>query len=135
MKTLTLYTQTHTTLLTAYVAERQRERGTKTEQGAFGDGWYARYVHMAKDTAALLGLLEDVSINGHSIYGRSPKLAALARERAFSREGSLKALSLYLRSHNALILEGYSMFRMADYRCKLDMMMYGIIKKMKLTEV
>jgi len=85
---------------------------------------------------AMLALLIDIALYENPIYRRSEKLRKLA--------GDLYGTPLYTKLHKDLKqfinhnknlhLEGYMAFRMTEYREKLDMMSYSLIKKMKLSQ-
>ena len=88
------------------------------------------------DTDTLATLLERIVIFAHPVYGHSPKLADMALELRHTEmhQANMTELARYLEENNLLHLEGYATFRMADYRHKLDMMMYCLIKKLKLSD-
>jgi len=88
------------------------------------------------DTDALTHLLERIVIFKHPVYGHSRKLADMATELCGGEihQANRRRLDAYLLEHDELHLEGYAAFRMSDYRNKLDMLMYRLIKKLKLTE-
>jgi len=87
------------------------------------------------DIEAFVTLLERIVISDHPVYGNSPKLADMALELKATEihQLNMAELAAYLVTNNILHLEGYATFRMADYRHRLDVMMYCVIKKMKLT--
>ena len=95
---------------------------------------YAAYGKI--DIEALATLLERVIILAHPVYGHSPKLADMASQLHYTEihQNNVAELNRYLDENNLLHLEGYATFRMAEYRHKLDMMMYCLIKKLKLQE-
>jgi len=88
------------------------------------------------DADALACLLERIIILKHPVYGHSPKLADMALELRHTEihQANVAELTLYLEENDLLHLEGYAAFRMPEYRHKLDMMMYCLIKKLKLTD-
>ena len=81
----------------------------------------------------LAGLLMDVAEAENAVYKCSPKLRALANgmRSAAIREGEAKRMRIFLTENKALHLEGYATFRMTEYREKLDMMAYSLVKKIK----
>ena len=81
---------------------------------------------------ALAALLERIVILQHPVYGHSPKLADMALE--LRELQNIKNLENFLQENNSLHLEGYATFRMHEYRSKLDITMYCLIKKLKLTD-
>ena len=84
----------------------------------------------------LLNLLIDIALQENPIYQQSPKLREMAKDLHQTEVyTNLKnALATYVRYNRVLHLEGYIAFRMAEYREKLDMMSYSLIKKMKLIQ-
>lgn len=82
-------------------------------------------------------LLERIVILKHPVYSYSSKLVNMAHGMGHTEMHltNLAELNHFIEENNLLHLEGYTTFRMADYRHKLDMMMYCAIKKMKLTDV
>ena len=96
-------------------------------------------LHMAQGNAeidALVCLLERIVILRHPVYGHSPKLIDIAQglHHESMHEANAAELARYLGENDILHLEGYAAFRMADYRHKLDMLMYCAIKKLKLAK-
>ena len=88
------------------------------------------------NTDSLARLLEHIVIQGHPVYGHSPKLADMALDLLHTKlhKANLEALSRYLEENDQLHLEGYATFRMTEYRNQLDVMMYRLVKKLKLTD-
>ena len=87
-------------------------------------------------TDTLATLLERIVILSHPVYGHSPKLidmAANLRQQEIHKTNVTELMD-FLKENDRLHLEGYVAFRMAEYRSKLDMMMYCLIKKLKLTD-
>jgi hypothetical protein len=127
MQTLTLFTQAHRRelhIFTSPIVERSAR-----ETAAF---LCVAYPWKALDISALTSFLERVAVYRHPVYSRSPRLAELALNRAEVHEANVRKLSEYLDTHTSLNIEGYITFRMAEYHYKLDIIMYGIIKKLKL---
>ena len=88
------------------------------------------------DIDALVVLLERIVVLEHPVYGHSLKLADMALEFDYTetRRANAAELLQYIGEYDLLHLEGYAVFRMQNYRYKLDMMMYGLIKKLKLVD-
>ena len=82
---------------------------------------------------ALALLLERIVILGHPVYKYSPRLADMALELRRT-EAHQTELARFIQENDLIHLEGYAAFRMSDYRNKLDMVMYCIIKKLKLSD-
>jgi len=123
------------TILTQNFRQNLEELGLHTN--AVERGLYMAKCPREKfDIEVFITLLEQIVISDHPVYGNSPKLAEMAAELRVTEIHQLNTaeLAAYLVANNTLHLEGYATFRMADYRHRLDVMMYCIIKKMKLTE-
>ena len=88
------------------------------------------------DVDAFVGLLERIVVLEHPVYGHSLKLTDMALELRYTEihQANVEEFIQYIGEYDLLHLEGYSAFRMPEYRYKLDMMMYGLIKKMKLMD-
>ena len=89
-----------------------------------------------KNTDSLTCLLEHIVIQRHPIYGHSPKLADMALDLIHTKlhQTNFEALRRYIEENDHLHLEGYATFRMTEYRNQLDIIMYRLIKKLKLTD-
>jgi len=88
------------------------------------------------DVDGLAILLEHIVVLEHPVYGHSLKLADMALALCYTEihQANVAELLQYIKEYDLLHLEGYAAFRMPEYRYKLDMMMYGLIKKLKLTD-
>jgi len=84
----------------------------------------------------LLILLIDIAMQENPIYKQSSKLQEMAGDLRGTRlYASLRRNLIRFVKHNRVLhLEGYMTFRMTEYREKLDMMSYSLIKKMKLCQ-
>lgn len=82
----------------------------------------------------LLSLLMEVAEKENPIYRHSPKLRDLAKDlrRTDIYKKELRQLKGFLSGSGTLHLEGYVTFRMSEYREKLDMMVYSLVKKLRL---
>jgi len=98
--------------------------------------YLAKYPRDKFDIECFTNLLERIVILQHPVYSQSPKLADIALELRATEIHQLNTAELanYLASNTTLHLEGYTTFRMADYRHRLDVVMYCIIKKLNLAE-
>ena len=104
---------------------------------AVNEGIYqAQHPKDSIDTDAFACLLERVVVFSHPLYGSSQKLANMALDLRHTEIHQANELEFtrYIVEHELLHLEGYATFRMWRYRNKLDMMMYCLIKKLKLTD-
>ena len=83
----------------------------------------------------LMNLLADAAEMENPIYKNSVKLRKMARDLrrtpAYIRE--LRQLKEFTAGSKELNIEGYVTFRMSEYKEKLDMMMYSIVKKIKFS--
>lgn len=135
MKTITIYTQSHEQALRTCI--QNGIRLTVRYEGMRDGMFYLNCAYENPPPAdTLLTLLEHVALQENPIYRHSPKLTALAQEwrSTPAYEDNLTRLRLYLKENRTLHLEGYVFFRMADYRRRLDELMFSLIKKLKLTE-
>jgi len=82
---------------------------------------------------ALTGLLMDIAEAENAVYRHSPKLREMARDVRNSpiHEREVGRMRAFLAENKALNLEGYATFRLGEYRDKLDMMIYTLVKKIK----
>jgi len=84
----------------------------------------------------LMTLIADIVVQENPIYQHSSKLQDMAhdlRKTPLFATG-LKGLARFLKHNNALHIDGYVAFRMTDYREKLDIMSYTLIKKLKFNQ-
>jgi len=84
----------------------------------------------------LMALVAEITVWENPVYQHSPKLQGMAHDLSKTPlyDAELKCLTRFLKHSQQLHLEGYATFRMADYREKLDMMSYTLIKKLKLNQ-
>ena len=138
MKLLTVYTNHYEQALTAFAAEAENAGRLSPRSEGRRDGlFYLCCAYAARDSAITDGfaaLLEYVAIQENPVYRYSPKLTDLAKDlqRTPVHFEILSNLTQYLKTNKTLHLEGYVTFRMADYREKLDILSYSLIKKMEL---
>ncbi|MCL2285012.1 MAG: putative sporulation protein YtxC [Firmicutes bacterium] len=80
---------------------------------------------------SLLLLLYNIAIKENPIYRHSSKLRHMAENLLNTplHKDDLKRLKTFLRTGKELHIDGYVTFRMEEFREKLDMMLYSIIKK------
>ena len=84
----------------------------------------------------LMDLLTHIVLLEHPIYQNSQKMKDMAGDLKGTAlyAATLRDLSRFIKHNRSLNLEGYMAFRMSDYKEKLDMMSYSLIKKMKLAQ-
>jgi len=82
----------------------------------------------------LLFLLQNIALQENPIFKHSKKLKNLTEglQNTDIHNIETEKLTEYIKSNKELNLEGYATFRMAEYKGKLDSMLYGIIKKINL---
>lgn len=82
---------------------------------------------------SLMHFLYSIAISQNPVYRHSPKLRHLAEglQNTPLHKSNLKQLKAFLRAGNELHIDGYVTFRMEEYRQKLDMMLYTIVKKIR----
>jgi len=81
---------------------------------------------------ALLRLMQNIAMLENPVYRHSPKLQGLAENLQTACEA--ERLCAYIKGSKQLHLEGYVIFRMDEYRAKLDNMLYTIVKKINLNK-
>jgi len=85
---------------------------------------------------ALSSLLMDIAETENPVYRYSIKLRSLAHDMRNPSvcERETSRLRRFFAENKNLHLEGYVTFRMAEYRDKLDMMIYSLVKKIKFSK-
>jgi len=130
MKQLNICTRNHSNLLKEFA------RDTHKLHNRNGLTSINYRINIADDfiVDGLLALLINTALQENPIFKHSPKLRDMAGDlRDTQVYVNLKrGLIRFLRANNSLHLDGYVAFRMTEYREKLDMMSYSLIKKMKL---
>ncbi|MCL2378934.1 MAG: hypothetical protein FWC77_07395 [Defluviitaleaceae bacterium] len=138
MKQLTIHTRRYSQLLKDFAAKAQDNGWITAPKTAWKGGEflvYCRYDHSRTAfVKGLMALLADITVQENPIYQHSPKLQCMAHDlhKTPIYDTEFMGLIRFLKHSRALHLEGYATFRMADYREKLDMMSYTLIKKLKL---
>ena len=127
MKTLTISTHKYKHLLEGFANSKVN----------YKSGIYLikySYIHNDTNIKRLMSLLVDIAVHENPVYKNSKKLQDMAASLYDTPiyTAVCKALARYLWRNNSLHLEGYVSFRMSEYREKLDIMSYSLIKKMKL---
>jgi len=84
--------------------------------------------------ALLLHLLQYIAVQENPIFKYSKKLQQLTTDLQHTDIHNIETekLTEYIKSNKELNLEGYVAFRMAEYKGKLDSMLYSVIKKINL---
>ena len=141
MKQLTISTHKHHQLLQDFAARAKDSGWDATHKAGCGGGMLAVCFRYENTDAAfakgLLTLLTDIVVQENPIYQHSPKMQSMAHDlhKTPIFTSALKSLVRFIRHSRALHLEGYVAFRMAEYREKLDMMSYSLIKKLKFGQI
>jgi len=85
---------------------------------------------------SLMHVLHKIALAQNPVYRHSHKLRDMADGilNTDTHAHALTQLKTFLKSNNAINLEGYVTFRMENYRAKLYMMLYSIVKKINLSK-
>ncbi|MCL2215690.1 MAG: hypothetical protein FWB91_01590 [Defluviitaleaceae bacterium] len=85
---------------------------------------------------SLTALLMDIAEEENPVYRHSPRLREMAQSVRSSlvHKQEVKQMRAFLAENKALHLEGYATFRLSEYREKLDMMIYTLVKKIKFSK-
>ena len=140
MKQLTIYTRMYNQMLEDFAARATAEGWITASRVALAGGQLTVCCQYENARPALvkglMNLLTDIIVRENPIFQYSPKLQDMAHDlrKTPLYETGLRGLRKFLRHNRALHLEGYVTFRMTDYREKLDMMSYTLIKKLKLNQ-
>jgi len=156
MKRLTLYTCSHKEGLQKFAKQaseiahinwarwRENKKDNKTETKIKTKEKRLFALNISWDRAEndklaelLMTFLEEIALSANPIYCHSPKLMELARNLRYTdlhrvHDREKRQLKTFLKYNKVLHLEGYATFRMEEYRNKLDMITYGLIKKLNL---
>ena len=139
MRQLTIYTHRYNQLLELFTsATRPDSRLTvRRAKKHSGKAIYTRCYSNPTEPdfiEALTALLIDIALQENPVYQHSPKMREMAGDlRGTQVYANLRrGLIRFVKNNRTLHLEGYVAFRMKEYREKLDMMSYSLIKKMKL---
>jgi len=139
MKQLTLLTSRYKQLLDSFTSHASTDGGlTIRKTGNLSNAIFFTNCFISPSEPVfiegLINLLVNIALQENPVYQHSSKLRDMA--------GDLQGTQLYANLRRGLIrfmkhspsihLEGYVAFRMKEYREKLDMMSYSLIKKMKL---
>ena len=140
MKQLTIYTKRYGQLLKDFAADATNNgliirRTDRISGGLFSINCLCNRTGPAF-ARALMMLLTDIALLENPIYQHSPKLREMAGDLCDTPlyAAAQRDFSHFLRYNRTLHLEGYVTFRMAEYREKLDILSYSLIKKMKLIQ-
>jgi hypothetical protein len=134
MKLLTLYTEKYEHKLRAFLEGAAVDlRG----HGRFGALYCARCAYDPAEpqfAAAFACFLEEIVLHENPVYRCSPKLRGALKNMKDAHREIKENLQKYLRQNKTLHIEGYTAFCMEGYKYALDLMMYELIKKLKLSE-
>jgi len=82
----------------------------------------------------LLLMLQNIVMFENAVYRYSPKLRDLAgginNTELYLHE--MRQLKSFIKTNKDICLEGYTAFRMQEYREKLDELLYSIMKKINM---
>ena len=79
----------------------------------------------------LAQFLQELIVKESPVYKHSPKLSSVALKTTYEEEK--KRIKQFLKNSQTLNIEGYITFRMSEFRHKLDIISYKLIKKLDLT--
>ena len=137
LKLITIYTEKHEDLLQGF---QKNTFMVIRGQGYMGPLFYTRLAYNPKELLFAEGLthfMEDIVLYDNPVYRYSPKLREAAHQiRCSPVHIEIRdQLRQYLKQNKTLHIEGYAAFRMDAYKWKLDMLMFGLIKKLKLYQL
>ena len=137
MKQLTISTHQYSHQLEDFAALAKDAGWLTTYAAGWNRGQFSincRYKHAPAFAEGLMIFLTDITLQENPIYQHSPKLQDMAHDlrKTPLYTAGLLDLSNFLKHSRILHLEGYVTFRMSEYREKLDLMSYSLIKKMNL---
>ena len=133
MRLLTILAEHHEKLIRKFI---EGASVTVRGHGFFGQFFYIRCLYDPREhqfADAFAYFLEDIVLNENPVYSRLPKLRDAADKLRRTNTGTKEHLRRYLRQHKELNVEGYAAFRMDEFKHRLDMLMIGLIKRLKLT--
>ena len=97
------------------------------------NGMEVSIVRRERFCAALLELLADIAQAENPVYKYSARLREMAQELRqtplYAEE--LQRLKKFVSQSRELNLEGYVLFRMDEFRERLDLLIYSLAKKLK----
>ncbi|MCL2528032.1 MAG: hypothetical protein FWE42_06370 [Defluviitaleaceae bacterium] len=135
MKQVKIYTHRYKSLLEEFVNSICLPDETVTIHKKSGLFFVYQDFYQPIVMEKLMSLLIEIALQENPLYQQSPKLREMAGElHGMPLYMSMqKSLNRFIKASRTLHLEGYVTFRMAEYREKLDIMSYSLIKKMKLS--
>jgi len=126
---LTLFTSHHKDALLTFAAQFDVLRADSASVRI-------QYADTGAFAEALMIFLENIAVLENPVYRQSPKMQLLAktlRNTSHHVEGT-RALRRYLRRSRRLHVEGYVTFRMSAFATQLDLISYGLVKKLRLMD-
>ncbi|MCL1883371.1 MAG: putative sporulation protein YtxC [Defluviitaleaceae bacterium] len=136
MKRFSLYTVKYENVLREFAARTSAAEIIYINKNCKNQEGFALYFSVKERELfceMLLGFLMDIAEGENPIYKHSARLRGMAGELRespiFGRE--LNQLREFFTNSRELNIEGYVTFRMCEFREKLDMMIYSLVKKIK----
>jgi len=138
MKRLSIYTAKYEKEKNEFAARAAAAGIVITRDGGFCEKrqmFYTKFTCLDERSVnlELTALLMDIAEAENAVYRYSPKMrgaaAKIRQTPVFQQEAAL--LKIFLAENKFLFLEGYTTFRLNEYRENLDMMIYTMIKKLK----
>jgi len=139
MRMLTVYTHAYRQEVSDFFLRHAQNDGTMVIRGEGihpqSGSYYMRCLYADFAVEAFTHLLEDIAVQHNPVYRRSAKLRAIAKKLRHTplHDDNVAALAEYLHEHNKLHVEGYETFRMYDFKYRLDVMAYALVKQLRLT--
>jgi len=134
MKRVMIYTTKNTSELADFAKSISCDICSVESEVPLGLVWRAS--NSDKVLATLLQLIHKIAMNENPVYRNSPKLASIAEGLVNSpiHNSEIQKLKDFLRISKVLNLDGYIMFCTDEYRAKLDLMLYTIVKKINASK-
>ncbi|MCL2578368.1 MAG: putative sporulation protein YtxC [Defluviitaleaceae bacterium] len=138
MKRFTLYTTKYEAILRDFAVKAAAAdiiyiNKTGREKNGFEVGF--AMVQREAFCELLLRLLMDIAESENPVYKHSAKLRKMARDLRYASTFAheLRLLKEFVSNGKELNIEGYVTFRMGEFREKLDLMIYSLVKKIKFS--
>jgi len=138
VRRFTLCTTKHETALRDFAAKAAAAEIIYINKSGKKHGCFALGFAMAQREGfcdALLKFLMDIAESENPVYKHSARMRQMALDLRnapiFAHE--LRLLKAFVSSERELNIEGYVTFRMGEFREKLDLMVYSLVKKIKFS--
>ena len=139
MKLLTICTHNYSQMLECFVARAVADSTLTIRRRQWAHSKLVSAVCAYNPTSPvvaqkLTNLLVDIALQENPVYKQSAKLREMAADLRVTPiyDALCRDVTHFIKHSRVLHLEGYVTFRMSEYREKLDIMSYSLIKKLKL---